>query len=181
MKAVRLKEICHINMGQSPSSDSYNNKGRGLPFFQGNADFGAVNPIPRTWCDSPKKTASSGEILISVRAPIGAINIANERCCIGRGLAGIAVDESKALSNYVVHALRAARQSLEKLGTGSTFKAINKSVLSEFEIPIYELQQQQLICTQFDSVEAEITRHNSELALLDTLVKSRFSWMGVAA
>jgi type I restriction enzyme S subunit len=84
-----LSDYCLVNMGQSPSSDTYNNTGDGLPFYQGNADFGKVHPIARVLCTEPIKTAEKGEVLISVRAPIGALNISHEKCCIGRGLASL--------------------------------------------------------------------------------------------
>lgn len=70
---AKLGEICKLNMGQSPDSSSYNDTGDGVPFFQGNADFGEVHPNIRVWCNAPTKIAHPGEILISVRAPIGAI------------------------------------------------------------------------------------------------------------
>ena len=84
---VKLSEVCNITMGQSPDSSSYNQKSDGIPFFQGNADFGILYPTVRTWTTSPKKIAKKDDILISVRAPIGALNYANIECCIGRGLA----------------------------------------------------------------------------------------------
>ena len=69
----RLDELCHINMGQSPDSKSYNEYAEGLPFFQGNADFGVIYPTARVWCSSPTKVVEPGTLLISVRAPIGAL------------------------------------------------------------------------------------------------------------
>ena len=92
---ARLDQICKLNMGQSPDSSSYNENKIGMPFFQGNADFGTLHPTVRIWCSAPTKVANPGDILISVRAPIGALNIANVECCIGRGLAALAVDERK--------------------------------------------------------------------------------------
>ena len=81
----KLCDVALIIMGQSPSSDSYNEEGKGLPFFQGNADFGVLHPKARVYCDAPQREANENDILMSVRAPIGAINIANTHCCIGRG------------------------------------------------------------------------------------------------
>ena len=89
MNYVMLKDVCAINMGQSPDSKSYNDTGDGVPFFQGNADFGARYPVTRKWCSEPTKMAAPNDILISVRAPIGAMNYARENCCIGRGLAAL--------------------------------------------------------------------------------------------
>ncbi len=79
MDYLRLDEICSLNMGQSPSSDSYNQERVGIPFFQGNADFGEMYPITRVWCDKPTKIVDRGTLLISVRAPIGALNFAAEK------------------------------------------------------------------------------------------------------
>ena len=95
MNYVMLKEVCSINMGQSPDSDSYNENGEGVPFFQGNADFGERYPVTRKWCTAPTKIAEPEDILISVRAPIGAMNYAKEKCCIGRGLAALTPDKTK--------------------------------------------------------------------------------------
>ena len=115
-----LKDIAHITMGQSPESESYNDERVGIPFFQGNADFGEIYPNNRIWCSSPKKIAEPGDILISVRAPIGALNYAKERCCIGRGLAAISIKD-EAERNYVFHLLKAKNKELNSKGTGSTF------------------------------------------------------------
>ena len=84
---VRLDNVCEIIMGQSPPSDSYNEEGEGVPFYQGKADFSILYPTPRVYCTSSKKIVGKNTILLSVRAPVGSVNIANGECCIGRGLA----------------------------------------------------------------------------------------------
>ena len=161
-------------MGQSPSSDSYNADSDGLPFYQGNADFGEDNPTPRIWCTDPKKIAEKGDILISVRAPIGAINIANEQCCIGRGVAAIRPNAELISKDFLRHQLCASRNKLEAMGTGSTFKAIGKKALNDLAIAIYPKREQEAIACQFNWVAEQTKVANSQLALLDTLVKSRF-------
>lgn len=161
-------------MGQSPSSDSYNADSNGLPFYQGNADFGEDNPTPRIWCTDPKKIAEKGDILISVRAPIGAINIASEQCCIGRGIAAIRPNTELVSRDYLRHQLCASRDKLEAMGTGSTFKAIGKKALGDFAITIYPKKGQEAIACQFNWVAEHIKLANSQLAQLDNLVKSRF-------
>ena len=123
---ARLDQICKLNMGQSPDSSSYNENKMGMPFFQGNADFGTLHPTVRIWCSAPTKVANPGDILISVRAPIGALNIANVKCCIGRGLAALTVDERKCKKAYLWHAIGSKVDELNSKGTGSTFKAISK-------------------------------------------------------
>lgn len=161
-------------MGQSPSSNSYNTSGDGLPFYQGNADFGEENPVPRSWCTEPKKIAEKGDILISVRAPIGAINIADEKCCIGRGVAAIRPNQEVMSPDFLQHQLFASRNKLEAMGTGSTFKAIGKKTLSDFPVVIYPKNTQEAIAQQLNSIKKQIKTANSQLDQLDALVKSRF-------
>src|SRR5437879_5282428 len=79
--------IATVIAGQSPPSETYNEKGDGLPFLQGNGDFSFKSPVPKLWCTEPVKTASKGDTLISVRAPVGEMNRADQNYAIGRGLA----------------------------------------------------------------------------------------------
>lgn len=171
---ARLDEICSLNMGQSPDSSSYNEIGDGLPFFQGNADFGALNPKVRIWCNAPTKIAHPGDILISVRAPIGALNIADRECCIGRGLAALTVDETLCDGGYLWYAIANKVDELNAKGTGSTFKAISKNVLVETEIPLPSLDKQQRISVILDKLSGLISLRKQQLAKLDELVKVRF-------
>ena len=171
---ARLDEICVINMGQSPDSLTYNEEGNGLPFFQGNADFGEIYPMVRIWCSEPTKIAQEKDILISVRAPIGALNIANCECCIGRGLAGLTVNEDICVQDYLWYALSSKVDELNSKGTGSTFKAINKKILAETEIPLLPLAEQRKIAAVLDQVRNLIAKRRQQLDKLDELVKSRF-------
>ena len=174
---ARLDEICVINMGQSPDSLTYNEEGNGLPFFQGNADFGEIYPMVRMWCSEPTKIAQEKDILISVRAPIGALNIANCECCIGRGLAGLTVNEDICVQDYLWYALSSKVDELNSKGTGSTFKAINKKILAETEIPLLPLAEQRKIAAVLDQVSNLIAKRRQQLDKLDELVKSRFMEM----
>ena len=169
----RLDEVCHINMGQSPDSKSYNQEGVGLPFFQGNADFGAVHPETRVWCSSPTKIVEAGTLLISVRAPIGALNFAKERSCIGRGLAGITPQNGVSLK-YIYYCLKGKNKELNAKGTGSTFKAIAKSALGETSVKIVSEEDQLKIIQTLDRVSSVIEARKQQLAELDNLVKARF-------
>lgn len=168
-----LKDIAHITMGQSPESESYNDEKVGIPFFQGNADFGEIYPNNRIWCSSPKKIAEPGDILISVRAPIGALNYAKERCCIGRGLAAISIKD-EAERNYVFHLLKAKNKELNSKGTGSTFKAIGKNVLEEVQVPQISTKEQQKRMSIMDYLESIIRKRREQLLFLDELIKARF-------
>ena len=169
----RLDEACHINMGQSPDSKSYNQEGVGLPFFQGNADFGAVHPETRVWCSSPTKIVEAGTLLISVRAPIGALNFAKERSCIGRGLAGITPQNGVSLK-YIYYCLKGKNKELNAKGTGSTFKAIAKSALGETSVKIVSEEDQLKIIQTLDRVSSVIEARKQHLTELDNLIKARF-------
>ena len=128
-----FSDIANITMGQSPDGSSYNEAGEGSVFYQGSTDFGMRFPSVRMFTTSPSRLAKQGDILMSVRAPVGAINIANSDCCIGRGLSAI---NSKIGSityiYYVVHYLKVRFDSLNTAGT--TFGSINKDEL--FNLPV---------------------------------------------
>ena len=174
MIMMPLTEYCTLNMGQSPDSKTYNTQGNGLPFYQGNADFGETHPITRVWCSAPVKVAEDGDILISVRAPIGAMNIAVERCCIGRGLAALTPIRNKCSKLFLYYALQSKVDSLIAQGTGSTFKAISKKVLEATCIPAYSTIEQVQIAEIIGRVDNTIAARRNQLVLLDQLVKSRF-------
>ena len=174
MNYVQLREMCCITMGQSPNSDSYNEEREGVPFFQGNADFGERYPSVRTWCKEPKKMAKNGDVLISVRAPIGAINYARETCCIGRGLAALSPKTDKVSKEFIFWVMKSRCKELQMKGTGSTFKAISKKILEEVKIPLYPLEKQIEYSLVLEKVYAIIETYKSELQKLDELIQARF-------
>ena len=173
MDYLRLDEVCNLNMGQSPSSDSYNQEGNGIPFFQGNADFGELYPITRVWCDEPTKIVDKGTLLISVRAPIGALNFATEKSCIGRGLAGLTVKAGYDLK-YIYYVLKFKEQELNNKGTGSTFKAISKSSLGEVLVPDISIGKQKDYVKKLDLIQRMLVDEKKQMVQLDMLIKSRF-------
>lgn len=173
MKYRRLDELCNINMGQSPTSDSYNEDGDGLPFFQGNADFGELYPNVRVWCNAPTKIVEPETLLISVRAPIGALNFSREKCCIGRGLAGITPMQDIELK-YIYYCLKAKNTELNAKGTGSTFKAIAKATLGEVLVKEISIPEQQKIVRLLDKMVKVIDKRKQQLNELDVLIKARF-------
>ena len=180
MEYIMLKDVCDINMGQSPDSSSYNDDGDGLPFFQGNADFGERYPVARKWCSVPTKIAKPEDILISVRAPIGELNYAREKCCIGRGLAALTPDKSKVSPEFIFWLLKAKNIELNSKGTGSTFKAIGRNVLEETQVPNVPLTVQSEYSQVLERIYAIIQSHKMQLQKLDDLVKARFVEMFVA-
>lgn len=173
MEYLRLDEMCNIDMGQSPDSSSYNQEGKGIPFYQGNADFGDIYPVTRVWCNKPIKVVEKGTLLISVRAPIGALNFASVQSCIGRGLAGITAKNELNLK-YIYYALKYKRKELNNKGTGSTFKALSKSSLGEILIKDISIEEQIDCVKILDLIYNLITGQKDRLRQLEILVRARF-------
>jgi len=161
-KNETLENVATINMGQSPSSQFYNNSGSGLPFFQGKAEFGEIYPEAKKWCSRPTKVAQKDDVLISVRAPVGPTNLAPSECCIGRGLAAIQPKDNLP-SKYLLYYLRSIENQLEALGTGTTFKAISGKILRSVQIPIAPPEQQTLIVAE---IEKQFSRLDEAVANL---------------
>lgn len=115
-----------LTMGQSPPGSTYNECGEGKPFFQGRADFGWRYPTNRVYCTEPTRIANPGDTLVSVRAPVGAINMALERCCIGRGVAAARHKSgSRSLTYYAMNELSPQFEQFE--GAGTVFGSIGGS------------------------------------------------------
>jgi type I restriction enzyme, S subunit len=148
-----LGELCDITMGQSPSSDTYNTEKNGLPFFQGKAEFSKLYPVTQKWCSKPQKKADEGDILISVRAPVGDVNIANQYCCIGRGLAAIKYD---ICPRFIFYFLKHSKGELEKLSTGTTFKAISKQTILNYSLFIPSLKEQHQIVAKIQELFSKL-------------------------
>lgn len=150
-----LTDICHVEMGQSPPSITYNTDGDGLPFFQGKAEFRELYPETLKWCNKPNKIANANDILISVRAPVGPSNLAPEECCIGRGLAALS-PETDVDFKYILHSIRNQERNIATLGTGTTFSAITGKVLREFKLPIAPTNEQKRIVAKIEELFSHI-------------------------
>lgn len=152
---TKLSDFAHIEMGQSPTSDTYNLDGQGLPFFQGKSEFGAVFPETRKYCSLPKKIAEKGATLLSVRAPVGPTNLAKTRCCIGRGLAAIqplgGVEEK-----FILFLIRSIEDVLSSKGTGSTFSAISKKQIDNLIFAVPPLNEQKRIVARIEELFSEL-------------------------
>ena len=164
MKISKLKDCCTIIAGQSPESKYYNKEGQGLPFFQGKADFGELYPSIRVYCSQPTKIAEKGDILLSVRAPVGPTNLAPCKVCIGRGLTAIRPSKGL-LTRYVLLFFRYFEAQLVSKGTGTTFKAITQDVVKNLEIPVPPLEEQERIVARIEELFSELD------AGVDTLQK----------
>lgn len=132
----RLCDIANITMGQSPVGSSYNENNEGVPFLQGNSEFTDKYPVAIKYTTAPTKMANAGDILMSVRAPVGAINIADKSYCIGRGLCAISAKSGN--NDYLRFLLQSKIAELDRISTGSTFKAINSNDLKCLEVPSKE-------------------------------------------
>lgn len=121
----KLSETCAIVMGQSPKSEYYNSIGEGLPFHQGVTDFGNRFPIDTNYCTKPQRIAEAGDILFSVRAPVGRINVTTKKIVIGRGLC--AIRNNGSYQNFTFHQLKDKFQEEDSMGGGTIFKAVTKS------------------------------------------------------
>ena len=139
------KDVSTIVMGQSPPSSSYNTSGKGLPFLQGNADFGVLYPTPRVYCTKPLKLSETGDILISVRAPVGELNISSFKCIIGRGLAAVRNVQRNTYGKYLYYYMKNGIDRLKASSTGSTFKAVGRDPMMKFKIALPSLPEQQKI------------------------------------
>jgi type I restriction enzyme S subunit len=166
----RLGDVASLIMGQSPTSDTYNDEKNGTPFFQGKADFGVKYPKVRYWCTSPTKIAPIDSILFSVRAPVGAVNLNNIEACIGRGLASIS---GKSIDNtFLYQSLIHAKVKFEALGQGSTFEAINGNELKEFSLVCPPLPEQKKIASILTSVDEVIENTQKQIDKLQDLKKA---------
>jgi len=114
-----------LTMGQSPPGDTYNSAGDGLPFYQGRTDFGFRFPTQRIFCNAPTRIAELGDTLVSVRAPVGDVNMALEKCCLGRGVAGVRHPDGH--HSFVFYTVRNLHTHFEHYdGEGTIFGSINK-------------------------------------------------------
>ena len=130
-----LSDIATITMGQSPKGDTYNEDGTGTVFFQGRAEFGFRFPTRRLYTTDPKRMAQTNDALMSVRAPVGDMNVAYEKCCIGRGLA--AIHSKDGHQSFVLYTMFNLREQLNVFnGEGTVFGSINKDALNAMPISI---------------------------------------------
>jgi type I restriction enzyme S subunit len=162
---VDLGEIAHIEMGQSPDSRYvFEDPFLGRPFLQGNAEFGTVSPEPKYSCTRPAKTAKPGDVLISVRAPVGAVNIADQSYCIGRGLAAISV--SGVEPSLAAHLICSQAAALRRVAQGTTFEAISKKDLVALKLRMPPQDELPVIAQILDTLDTTIRETE---ALIDKL------------
>ena len=172
-KVGKLSDIAEITMGQSPDGKSYNENGEGTVFYQGRAEFGTRFPTRRLFTTEPKRIAKKFDTLMSVRAPVGDLNIANEDCCIGRGLAAIhSKDNHQSFVHYTVVTLRPQLDVFN--GEGTVFGCINRDALNNMEVIIpskIDLDKFEKIVTTMDIDIFNRSEENDRLKnIRDTLL-----------
>ncbi len=150
---LSLGNICNIQMGQSPPSKYYNIESKGLPFFQGRKDFGNKYPKVTIWCSKPNRIAEEGDVLLSLRAPVGDINVSKEKCCIGRGLSSVAMKNNN--NEFIYYLFQYNKKRLKDIfeSEGTVFGCITKKGLHDFKVAVPPEQEQSKIAkilSQFD-------------------------------
>ena len=151
-----LGDVAEIVAGQSPPGHSYNDDGSGTPFHQGKTEFGEIFIGESVkWTTAPKRFAESGDIVMSVRAPVGPVNLTSERICIGRGLAAIRPAQHRLLTRYAFYLLRSMESEING-STGAAFASINKREIQQIEIPLPPLEVQREIVAEIDGYQRVI-------------------------
>ena len=164
----KLSEIADIIMGQSPDGKSYNEDGIGTVFYQGRAEFGTRFPTRRLFTIEPKRIAKKFDTLMSVRAPVGDLNIANEDCCIGRGLAAIhAKDNHQSFVHYTVVSIRPQLDVFN--GEGTVFGCINRDALNNMDIVIPTKDDLDKFEKNVASIDADIYNRSEENSRLENI------------
>ncbi len=151
-----LKFLSRIIMGQSPSSDEYSFDESETPFLQGNAEFGRVNPAARYYCETATKYAPANSLLVSVRAPVGAVNVADRKYGIGRGLCAVVPEKQLLSPNFAWHVLSVTRNELWSIATGSTYEAVSTNEVAAMSIPVPPPEEQRKIARFLDEQTEKI-------------------------
>lgn len=163
-----VEKLFLLTMGQSPPSETYNVQGDGLPFYQGRSDFGFRFPSKRIYCNRPTRFSLEGDILISVRAPVGDINVAMEKCCLGRGVAGILHKEN--LQSFALYSMQNLKSHFKPYnGEGTVFGAINKNNFQQLPVispPSFIIQSFNKLVTVLDE---RIKINEEKILILSTL------------
>ena len=164
----KLEKIANITMGQSPKGTSYNEVGEGMLFFQGSTDFGWRFPVARQYTTEPSRIAEEDDILLSVRAPVGTLNIADTRCCIGRGLA--AINSKVGANSYIFNVMQDFKKLFDMINSvGTTFGSITKDDLYSLQLvypPTELLMEFDQLVKSFDREIKNRSRQNQELTQL---------------
>jgi len=168
----RMKHVTHICMGQSPPSEQCNSDGIGVPFLQGCAEFGPDHPTAEKYCDAPSKVTEAGDLLFSVRAPVGRLNVADQMYGIGRGLCSIRPRDG-CVARFLFYWLQEATRSLEAVATGSTYEAVSVDQVAGTVALVPDIQEQTAIAAFLDRETAKIDALITEQQRLIELLQEK--------
>lgn len=170
---IQLGEIAEIQMGQSPLSSTYNTEGKGLPFYQGITEFGDKYPTKKMYTTNPIKIAEKGDVLFSVRAPVGEVNIAIEKCCIGRGNASLRIRNGN--QEYLYYLLKANKKNINYYTSGTVFESISGVELKNIKIEIEpNPEEQKRISNILSSFDNKIEILKKENKILEDIAENIF-------
>ncbi|MFD2786213.1 restriction endonuclease subunit S [Hymenobacter rubripertinctus] len=157
-------------MGSSPPGESYNNAGVGLPMFQGNADFGYRFPSNRVYTTDAKRLATKFDTLVSVRAPVGAQNMANETCCIGRGVAAFRYKKDPTFYSYTYFKMRSLMIEFKEFNqTGTVFGSISKADVDALSVTIPPLEIVKRFQSEVKPIDDKVISNTNQIQTLSTL------------
>ena len=163
-----LSDIADITMGQSPKGDTYNEEGVGTVFFQGRGEFSFRFPTRRLFTTDPKRMAQSNDVLMSVRAPVGDLNVAYEPCCIGRGLGAIRSKDGH--QSFVLYTVFSLREKLDMFnGEGTVFGSINRDALNSMPIVIPTREEMDRFEDVIAPMDAAIRNNYGEICHLEAI------------
>ncbi|GAA3650082.1 restriction endonuclease subunit S [Asaccharospora irregularis] len=167
-----LKDKANITMGQSPRSEFYNNNREGIPFMQGRTTFGDKYHTIDTWCTDPKKYAKQNDVLISVRAPVGDVNIATTDLCIGRGLASLSMENRN--NEFLYYLLKNYTNLIMSKVSGTVFSSINKVSIETLRLPFPNDEEQKAIAKILSDLDNKIEVNNKINKRLEDMAQSIF-------
>ena len=168
-KEGKLGDEFNFTMGQSPSGDSFNEDGVGIPMYQGNADFGFRFPTKRVFTTAPTRFAEKNDTLISVRAPVGAQNMASEKCCIGRGVAAFRYKYNKEYYSYTYYKLKSLLEEIKSFNdNGTVFGSISKSDFENIVIVIPDIDTIKTFQEQIRLIDEKIHINQYQIITLRT-------------
>lgn len=164
LRLAPLAEFADVTMGQSPDAAACNTEERGLPFLQGCAEFGATHPDTNIYCAPPLRVAKSGSVLISVRAPVGTMNYADQDYCVGRGLGAFKAKPGLANTIFLKHAVELNSGYLHRRSQGSTFAAVSTTDVRSVPVPAFSPQVQGRIASILTSIDTAIEKTETLIA-----------------
>lgn len=173
---MELGEVCDIVMGQSPDSRSYNNHFKGVPLVQGNADIKKRETRPRVWTNEPTKICALGDLILTVRAPVGSVAKSKHRACIGRGVASIR-SNNNAYQEFLYQWLLDYEVRWTRLEQGSTFTAVSGTDIRKLLIKVPTVQEQTKIANFLFAIDKKLESTQTQITHTQTFKKGLLQQM----